>query len=451
MKSFFAIDLFAGCGGISEGFINAGYEVIAQIDMNNSACETLRTRHIFHELQKIDRLDLYKDYVKGTKTREDIFQEFTHISEIISNRVIQATLSDETIQTTIQKIDASKKYHNAQKIHVLLGGPPCQPYSLINRARIQKNGETLGRNFLYKHYLELMEHFRPDVFVYENVPGLFTATADGNRIFEKLLNDFSSLKPAYEIIPPLHKVSKNPHSYILNSVNFGIPQNRKRLILIGYRKTLERKNKLMKTIFSNLQTAGKNPDNTHITVKDAINDLPQLHPGKGNNGYYSDKYSGRRNLSLYQEKMRSDSVGILNHFARGHMSSDLDRYRYFIEHYRNTGHAANIEDLIKERPDLIPAHRHLDKFVDRFKVQWWTKPSSTITAHLSKDGHYFIHPDIKQCRSFTVREAARCQSFPDNYYFEGSRTEQFRQVGNAVPPLMAEGIAEKIKEMLLKN
>ena len=451
MKSFFAIDLFAGCGGISEGFINAGYKVIAQIDMNNSACETLRTRHIFHELQKIDRLDLYKDYVKGTKTREDIFQEFTHISEIISNRVIQATLSDETIQTTIQKIDASKKYHNAQKIHVLLGGPPCQPYSLINRARIQKNGETLGRNFLYKHYLELMEHFRPDVFVYENVPGLFTATADGNRIFEKLLNDFSCLKPAYEIIPPLHKVSKNPHSYILNSVNFGIPQNRKRLILIGYRKTLERKNKLMKTIFSNLQTAGKNPDNTHITVKDAINDLPQLHPGKGNNGYYSDKYSGRRNLSLYQEKMRSDSVGILNHFARGHMSSDLDRYRYFIEHYRNTGHAANIEDLIKERPDLIPAHRHLDKFVDRFKVQWWTKPSSTITAHLSKDGHYFIHPDIKQCRSFTVREAARCQSFPDNYYFEGSRTEQFRQVGNAVPPLMAEGIAEKIKEMLLKN
>ena len=196
MKSFFAIDLFAGCGGISEGFINAGYEVIAQIDMNNSACESLRTRHIFHELQKIDRLDLYKDYVKGTKTREDIFQEFTHISEIISNRVIQATLSDETIQTTIQKIDASKKYHNAQKIHVLLGGPPCQPYSLINRARIQKNGETLGRNFLYKHYLELMEHFRPDVFVYENVPGLFTATADGNRIFEKLLNDFSSLKPA---------------------------------------------------------------------------------------------------------------------------------------------------------------------------------------------------------------------------------------------------------------
>jgi DNA (cytosine-5)-methyltransferase 1 len=450
MKSFFAIDLFAGCGGISEGFINAGFNVISQIEMDYSACESLRTRHLFHELKKIDRLDLYKDYVRGVKTREDIFQEFAYINEIISHRVIQATLSDETIQMTIKKIEASKKYHNAQKIHAFLGGPPCQPYSLINRARIQKNGETLGRNFLYKHYLELMEHFRPDVFVYENVPGLFTATADGNRIFEKLLNDFSSLKPAYEIIPPLHQVSKNPHSYILNSVNFGIPQNRKRLILIGYRRTLERKNKLMNTIFSNLQKFGQNPDNARINVKEAINDLPKLHPGEGNNGYCQEKYSTKGNLSSYQKNMRIDSVGVLNHFARGHMFSDLDRYRYFIEHYRNTGHAANIEDLIRERPDLIPAHRHLDKFVDRFKVQWWTKPASTITAHLSKDGHYFIHPDIKQCRSFTVREAARCQSFPDNFYFEGPRTEQFRQVGNAVPPLMAEGIAKKIKEMLLK-
>ncbi len=450
MARFFAIDLFAGCGGISEGFSKAGFEIMAQVEMNNSACETLRTRHLFYELQKIDRLDLYKDYIRGTKTREDIFQEFEHLNETISHRVIQATLSDETIQTTIKKIEVSKKYHNAQKIHVFLGGPPCQPYSLINRARIQKNGETLGRNFLYKHYLELMEHFRPDVFVYENVPGLFTATADGNRIFEKLLNDFSSLKPAYEIIPPLHQVSKNPHSYILNSVNFGIPQNRKRLILIGYRKTLERKNKLMNTIFSNLQKVGQYPDNAHITVRQAINDLPHLHPGEGDNGYHQEKYSKNRNLSSYQEIMRMDSVGVLNHFARGHMSSDLDRYRYFIEHYRNTGHAANIEDLIKERPDLIPAHRHLDKFIDRFKVQWWTKPASTITAHLSKDGHYFIHPDVKQCRSFTVREAARCQSFHDNFYFEGSRTEQFRQVGNAVPPFLAEAIGNAVRIELEK-
>jgi DNA (cytosine-5)-methyltransferase 1 len=450
MKNFSAIDLFAGCGGISEGFTNAGFNVIAEVEMNHFACETLQTRHLFHELQNNNRLDLYKEYIRGVKTREDIFLEFPDMRDLISHRVIQATLSDETIQTTIEKIEASKKYHKASKIHVFLGGPPCQPYSLINRARIQRNGETLGRNFLYKHYLELMEHFRPDVFIYENVPGLFTATADGNRIFEKLLNDFSSLKPAYEIIPPLHQVSKNPHSYILNSVNFGIPQSRKRLILIGYRKHLDRKNKLMNTIFSNLQKIGQNMASTHLTVKDAINDMPILHPGEGNNSYYSEYYSGEGNLSPYQEKMRTDSVGVLNHFARSHMASDLDRYRFFIEHYQNTGHAANLENLMQERPDLIPAHKHLDKFVDRFKVQWWTNPSSTITAHISKDGHYFIHPDIKQCRSFTVREAARCQSFPDNFFFEGPRTEQFRQVGNAVPPLLAEAIGSSVRVELEK-
>jgi DNA (cytosine-5)-methyltransferase 1 len=450
MKNFFAIDLFAGCGGISEGFTNAGFDVIAEVEMNKFACETLSTRHFFHELQKNKRLDLYKQYIQGLKTREDLFREFPDLQDIISHRVIQATLSDETIQTTIKRIEASKKYHNASKIHVFLGGPPCQPYSIINRARIQKNGDTLGRNYLYKHYLELMEHFKPDVFIFENVPGLFTATADGNRIFEKLMNDFLSLRPAYEIIPPLYKVSKNPHSYLLNSVNFGIPQNRKRLILIGYRKNLIRKNKLMKEIFLNLQKMGNNPNNLQITVQEAINDLPHLHPGEGNNGFYSNKYSAKRDLSPYQEKMRRDSFGVFNHFARAHMASDLERYHFFIEHYKNTGHAANLMNLIQERRDLIPEHKHLDKFVDRFKVQWWTKPASTITAHLSKDGHYFIHPDIDQCRSFTVREAARCQSFPDNFYFEGPRTEQFRQVGNAVPPLLAEVIGIAVRRELEK-
>jgi DNA (cytosine-5)-methyltransferase 1 len=289
-----------------------------------------------------------------------------------------------------------------------------------------------------------MKRLKPDYFVYENVPGLFSAKAEGERIFGKLQEDFYYLDPQYEITPPLHMLRERPGSYILNSADFGVPQQRKRLILIGYRKDLEQRNPRIKEAFGRLQQiAAENRKSGYITVRDAISDLPHIEAGEGKDHYYG-RYEVSSKLSRYQNLMRRCSPGIINHKARNQMAGDLERYKFFIEHHRNGRKAAMLSDLIEERPDLKPNHKNLEDFEDRFRVQWWDTPSSTIMAHISHDGHYYIHPDINQCRSFTVREAARCQSFPDNYEFEGPRTEQFKQVGNAVPPRLAYEVARVI-------
>jgi len=449
-KPYFAIDLFAGCGGLSEGFKQAGFNVIAQVENDKWACETLRTRHLYHELKDMRKGYLYHRYVRQEISRENILDRYPRIRESIGHRVIRATLGNEEKKSIVQKIELSKKFHCASKFHVLLGGPPCQPYSLIGRARDPFRMENDDRHHLYKYYLKILENVQPDIFVYENVPSIFTARAGGQRIFFRMLEDFSSLNPRYEITLHLERISENPWKYILNSACFHVPQSRKRLFLIGHKKSLEAKNPQIKEIFTRLkEQALRNSDNGCLTVDDAIGDLPPLNPGEGTDDWFG-AYNSNPTLKHYQVKMRKGSSGIINHRARTHMKSDLERYRFFLQDHKDGYGGATLNNLIQKRPDLIPHHRHLDKFVDRFRVQWWNRPSSTITAHICKDGHYYIHPDISQCRSFTVREAARCQSFPDNFKFEGPRTEQFRQVGNAVPPLLAFAIARAVLRELKK-
>ncbi|MBL7086714.1 MAG: DNA cytosine methyltransferase [Candidatus Cloacimonetes bacterium] len=439
------IDLFAGCGGLSEGFREEGFEIVSQLEMDKWACETLKTRQLYYNLKKRGKLYWYNKYLTDKLSKEDLYNKFPNITQIIKKTVIHRTIKEDNIYEIIKNI---KKLSN--KIHVLLGGPPCQPYSLAGRSRDPNRKEKDSRHYLYRYYLKFLEKVKPDFFVYENVPGLFTAKINGESIFHKLLIDFQSLNPSYKITPPLEMLSEKPNSYILNSSDFFVPQSRKRLILIGYRESLEKRDKDIERIFSLIQEKGvKNKNHGCLTIDDAIGDLPPLQPGEGNDGWYME-YPNHDNLKKYQISLRKKSPGVINHKARTHMQSDLERYKFFIEHHKNGNSAATLEDLIAERPDLIPNHKHLDKFIDRFKVQWWNRPSSTITAHISKDGHYYIHPEISQCRSFTVREAARCQSFPDNFKFEGPRTDQFRQVGNAVPPKLANVIAKYIRKELSK-
>jgi DNA (cytosine-5)-methyltransferase 1 len=219
-------------------------------------------------------------------------------------------------------------------------------------------------------------------------------------------------------------------------------------LLIGYRRALVKKHPSVEKVFTRLLSAQtQNQRRGVLTVDDAIADLPRIEPGAGSDAWFG-TYTRFEDLKPYQVQMRRASPGVCNHKARTHMESDLDRYRFFIECHKNGSRAGTLDDLRRERPELMPDHKNTHFFLDRFKVQWFDRPSSTIMSHIAKDGHYYIHPDISQCRSFTVREAARCQSFPDNFKFEGPGTEQFKQVGNAVPPRMAHAIAKVLMREL---
>ncbi len=392
MKKYNFIDLFAGCGGLSEGFYRENYNALAHVEINHIACETLKTRMRHYNYKNVD------------------------------DSVLEIDITSDEV---IEKLDNAVKN---KKVDVIIGGPPCQAYSSLGRAKDDNGMKYDPRNYLFESYVKILNHFKPKIFVFENVTGLLTAKVNDEKIVNKI---FTALGQEY-------KVKFDPTMNVLNAADYGVPQIRKRVIIIGVRKDISLD---VDYVYENIKkTHGFNGENglkPYVTVKDAIYELPSLKPGEGIKNLPF--VSKRDNEFLRRISSANDSI-LMDHVARNHNDKDILRY---VEMAKNKW---TFEELLTNRPDLN--HEHPRVFGNSYTVQFWDNPARTIIAHLYKDGNQFIHPDYNQGRTITVREAARLQSFPDDFVFEGSRTDQYKQIGNAVPPLFAEAIAKAIKKVL---
>lgn len=390
------IDLFAGCGGLSEGFYQEGFYPLLHLEIDENACKTLKTRMKFYGYEQ------------------------NHINKSVLCADITA---DNILEQIDARIDADPD--------IIIGGPPCQAFSTVGRAQDPNGMQNDPRNFLFESYMKILNNYLPKIFIFENVKGLLTAHPQGLNIYQLIMD---KMEENYNII-------RDPKITLLNAANYGVPQERERLIIIGIRKDIDFDIQLLYSLIKKthyLPGQEKKGLKKFITVKDAIDDLPKLLPGEGEEiiDFCELKWN-----DFLREIRKPTFKKLYNHTARKHNLLDRERYRILSE---NGGW--QLKDLQKVRPDLI--HHDPKHFGNRYTVQVYDLPGKTIVAHLYKDGNLFIHPDPNQERTFTVREAARIQSFPDDFFFEGARTSQFKQVGNAVPPLLAKSCAHAIKKVL---
>lgn len=390
IRNYKFIDLFAGCGGLSEGFYRKGYKALLHLEIDKAACKTLSTRmkHYGYSEQEIEEAVMCDDI-----TREGLIS------------------------------DMDKRIH--ESVDIIIGGPPCQAFSSVGRAQSPDGMSSDPRNYLFENYLQILNHFKPKMFIFENVKGILTAKPGGVKIFDIIIKEMSKT----------YNVVSNPKILLLNAADYGVPQIRERVIIIGIRKDIDYIK--VEDVYKQIKKTNSDSDDTlpnYVTVGEAILDLPKLKPGEGEN---IQKVITPTIKNDFLIKIGNDSGVIFNHVARNHNNKDRERYQILSEH-KNW----QLKDLQIVRPDLV--HHNPKHFGNRYTVQEADKPGKTVVAHLYKDGNLFIHPDSEQARTFTVREAARIQSFPDDFVFEGSRTDQYKQVGNAVPPLMAEAFAETI-------
>lgn len=416
------LDLFSGAGGLSEGFFRHGATFVGHVEADSHACQTLKTRTAYWNLKKADKLNIYYDYLLKKISTEELLKLANIDAE---HEIINKPISQENMKDIYNDISINMKRQNVKKIDVIIGGPPCQAYSVVGRARMKESVKDDHRNFLYKFYVDFLNKYKPKMFVFENVPGL--RSAGGGEYYKNLHQALEDAK--YHII-----------EHDLTASEFGVLQARKRIIIIGIRKKANQK-----------KYPDVNFDKIHlddsITVDNVLKDLPSTLPGKIIEG--ESLYTQDTNSYLELSNIREKNFNILTqHETRPHNDRDREIYKEAIIAWNERKERLCYKELSIRRPDLI-THKNTHSFTNRFNViKADEKASHTILAHMAMDGHYYIHPDIKQLRSLSIREAARLQSFPDDFYFEGPRTSIFRQIGNAVPPKMAEQIAIKIKTFI---
>lgn len=484
------IDLFAGPGGLSEGFSSLRdkhgapvFQSILSIERDAQAYRTLRLRAYLRKILSPDGKvpDVYVRYMKehDTESFDKLISYRPQLWEAAGEEALQAELKegdDTYVKIGIERLKDWRKKHGKGPL-VIIGGPPCQAYSLAGRSR-RAHDEAFERDekhTLYKCYLSFIQTLKPDVFVMENVKGLLSATHEGQRMFSRIVEDMKA--SGYKIRSLVTDSPNSPRDFVVKAERYGIPQMRHRVILLGIRDDLDLKTSILQekpeinlmealagipSIRSSFSRRSREEEAIGWTayidaaarriaqtdegkeLETAVAHVLSSHPPQNNEDRF---VTAERGPYDWWYRHRLDGKRVLtNHIARSHLAKDLDRYLFCAAYAEVKGVPPHLDDF---PPALLPKHRNVQsaekgsfKFNDRFRVQVANRPSTTITSHIAKDGHYYIHPDPVQCRSLTVREAARLQTFPDDYLFEGNRTAQYTQVGNAVPPLLAQQIAQ---------